>query len=308
MAKIYYKGRDYSRAIGGSGGGGGSVDSTDVPTAGKVSEFDSNAHINSEDMSSQDVEDFLADINAQGTPSEYKKLLWTNASPSSAFAAQTILSDVDLTEYDEFEIEVRNYITGDIYNICRFENASQRQIWVFDTSNFTGSTIPVQLSRIINISSSGMAISNGYSKPYNSTSAPSNSGSICLPIKVYGIKYEKVAPIQVNASDYVIEQGTDGIWTYRKWESGVAECWGIKTESVACSVISSPWIRGSMSATNFPSGLFIAKPAVLVSGYASSWMVAGTTTETSIAYIYVYDVSTGTATRYANIHAIGRWK
>ena len=27
-------------------------------------------------------------------------------------------------------------------------------------------------------------------------------------------------------NDYVIEQGTEGIWTYRKWNSGLAECWG----------------------------------------------------------------------------------
>lgn len=26
--------------------------------------------------------------------------------------------------------------------------------------------------------------------------------------------------------DYVIETGTDGIWTYRKYNSGIAECWG----------------------------------------------------------------------------------
>lgn len=27
-------------------------------------------------------------------------------------------------------------------------------------------------------------------------------------------------------ADCVIEQGTSGIWTYRKWDNGVAECWG----------------------------------------------------------------------------------
>ena len=27
-------------------------------------------------------------------------------------------------------------------------------------------------------------------------------------------------------ADYVIEQGTVGSWTYRKWASGLAECWG----------------------------------------------------------------------------------
>lgn len=29
-----------------------------------------------------------------------------------------------------------------------------------------------------------------------------------------------------NAADYVVEQGTSGGWTYRKWNSGLAECWG----------------------------------------------------------------------------------
>ena len=30
-------------------------------------------------------------------------------------------------------------------------------------------------------------------------------------------------------SDFVISQGTSGIWTYRKWKSGIAECWCRKT-------------------------------------------------------------------------------
>lgn len=29
--------------------------------------------------------------------------------------------------------------------------------------------------------------------------------------------------------DYVIAQGTSGNWTYRKWESGIAEVWGVQT-------------------------------------------------------------------------------
>lgn len=27
--------------------------------------------------------------------------------------------------------------------------------------------------------------------------------------------------------DHIVEQGVSGIWTYRKWNSGLAECWGI---------------------------------------------------------------------------------
>lgn len=30
-------------------------------------------------------------------------------------------------------------------------------------------------------------------------------------------------------NDYIVEQGTSGIWTYRKWNSGIAELWGKAT-------------------------------------------------------------------------------
>lgn len=29
-----------------------------------------------------------------------------------------------------------------------------------------------------------------------------------------------------TVADFIVEQGTSGIWTYRKWASGIAECWG----------------------------------------------------------------------------------
>ena len=29
-------------------------------------------------------------------------------------------------------------------------------------------------------------------------------------------------------ADFIVESGTSGIWTYRKWASGIAECWGQK--------------------------------------------------------------------------------
>ena len=117
-----------------------------------------------------------------------------------------------------------------------------------------------------------------------------------------------MATSKLRNNAYIVESGTDGIWEYRKWSDGTAECWGIKTESVTCSVISSPWVRGAMSATNFPSNLFINSPAVSVTGYSSYWATLGTTNSTSIAYIYIYDVAAGTATRYIHIHAIGKWK
>lgn len=33
-------------------------------------------------------------------------------------------------------------------------------------------------------------------------------------------------------ADYIVQRGTSGIWTYRKWNSGDAECWGTVTSTM----------------------------------------------------------------------------
>ena len=59
----------------------------------------------------------------------------------------------------------------------------------------------------------------------------------------------------------MIERGTSGIWTYRKWSSGDAECWGlIASKSYA---MTGAWGAGYYSQNNsvsFPSGLFVSTP------------------------------------------------
>ena len=40
------------------------------------------------------------------------------------------------------------------------------------------------------------------------------------------VRYRTKAELQGDlAADYIVEQGVSGIWTFRKWASGVAECW-----------------------------------------------------------------------------------
>lgn len=48
----------------------------------------------------------------------------------------------------------------------------------------------------------------------------------------------KVDYIKNKPTDYVVEQGANGNWTYRKWASGVAECWGMVTYTPAETVSS----------------------------------------------------------------------
>lgn len=40
---------------------------------------------------------------------------------------------------------------------------------------------------------------------------------------------------QVFMSDAIIEQGTSGVWSYRKWASGKKECWASQTVSISGS-------------------------------------------------------------------------
>ena len=56
--------------------------------------------------------------------------------------------------------------------------------------------------------------------------------------------------------DFIVEQGTSGIWTYRKWNSGIAECWGMGSVSVLCKKQSgSCWFTDDLTIA-LPTGLF----------------------------------------------------
>lgn len=68
-------------------------------------------------------------------------------------------------------------------------------------------------------------------------------------------------PPRADCADYVVEQGTSGIWTYRKWNSSIAECWG--STSVPSATYSAN--GGYKNITeSLPSGLFNATPTVVL--------------------------------------------
>lgn len=92
-------------------------------------------------------------------------------------------------------------------------------------------------------------------------------------------------------NDVVISQGTSGIWTYRKWASGRAECWGTNTVNVSYTAASgaSSFYQATIPSVNFPSGLFASAPVVTVTPQRSStygfWIMStgasGTSTSAS---------------------------
>lgn len=107
--------------------------------------------------------------------------------------------------------------------------------------------------------------------------------------------------------DFVLEQGTSGIWTYRKWYSGLYECWG--TDMTAPT---SNYISGTFP-INFPE-----KPKMFVSNtYDSGGFTIVIKQIHTSGGVWKYQLylrdTTGGATRNVNtegldLYAVGRWK
>ena len=124
------------------------------------------------------------------------------------------------------------------------------------------------------------------------------------------------ASIKALSVDYIVEQGTSGIWTYRKWNSGIAECWGRKTWSSPVAVTTS-WggICESSSQSNieYPSNLFIESPVLTMFGTTATKgallaiEVEGDYADKIPKYWFTRGAS-GNPVPVVSIHAIGRWK
>ena len=134
---------------------------------------------------------------------------------------------------------------------------------------------------------------------------------------VYYYKFTLKETIPEPAVDYIVEQGTSGIWTYRKWNSGVAECWGKHSFTItAWAQWGSAWETNGTYAS-YPTSLFISNPQLrcqnLVcsdgSATASLEMYQGASnTRTPSMYLMRHTIGNANVTGYIDIYAIGKWK
>lgn len=129
-----------------------------------------------------------------------------------------------------------------------------------------------------------------------------------------------------TGGDAVVEVGTSDIWTYRKWVSGIAECWGNFTffEVGVNNAWGEIYESSAYETTNFPPDLFNSVPMQTIniistkhaSGGAGYALCAyqygdGGPTATSAGKVVFYrPTQTGENNQKVviSIHAIGRWK
>lgn len=129
-------------------------------------------------------------------------------------------------------------------------------------------------------------------------------------LNVSGTIYQGSSPI----ADFIVQAGTNGIWTYRLWDSGVAECWG--TIAPAAHSITNAWGSiytkdNAIARQSYPF-TFMDVPVVSMTLYNTTgncWAYTGTVGSASLSPAFGLARGTsGNVTTGAQITAIGRWK
>lgn len=166
-------------------------------------------------VTKEDLKNVLNEV-LPPTPSEYKKLLWTNPNPTANFSAQTV--SIDLSDYDEVEVVTIVSRTSGKMGICHLYFTSP----VSQSLAFLGDDA-TKHARDLSINTSGITFQNGYYQYMTSGQSKTTDSGQAIPYKIYGIKYERVSPPQEEIADYIVEQGTDNNFSYTKYASGRLE-------------------------------------------------------------------------------------
>ena len=114
-------------------------------------------------------------------------------------------------------------------------------------------------------------------------------------------------------ADYVVAQGISGNWTYRKWNSGVAECWAKITQTVtpggawAGTLNLTPYVITVTTPIEFTGIDCVNASAYVGNGHTITSSVSATLPHNiSIPALSVY--LTGEQECRAYVHVTGRWK
>lgn len=114
--------------------------------------------------------------------------------------------------------------------------------------------------------------------------------------------------------DHIVEEGTSGIWTYRKWASGIAECWGIseKVTTIANSNWGALYTKDdAIHSYPYPFS-FASQPGVNITPHEHAnnfWLFTGkdgTTSQTPT--VSIVRPTSSEVTLSVHYRVIGRWK
>ena len=140
---------------------------------------------------------------------------------------------------------------------------------------------------------------------------PDGEMSIGTNEKPYSTGYFNQIYIGGNPVSVIEEEGTSGIWYYRKWSSGTAECYGtLSTAPYNCPGyngfdVSLPFTFSNTSYT------VVVQPTIngLLTSYHAIMDGSGNNSKTTTKFILSYGYTSSTAYQvHFDIHVFGRWK
>lgn len=111
--------------------------------------------------------------------------LWQNARPTSDFAEQTI--SLALSGYDAVEIEYYASTSKTILDVTKKKIGAKSFLTGYMNQQSTSGYINV-ITRLINVTTSGIKFEKGFAKRTSDNSTASNYNSYCIPYKIYGVK------------------------------------------------------------------------------------------------------------------------
>lgn len=119
-----------------------------------------------------------------------------------------------------------------------------------------------------------------------------------------------------TGGDAIVEVGTDGMWTYKKYASGVAECWGSYSITVTEWKAWGNLYEGSPNTGEiaYPTGLFTSAPnfnAGVTGSVGAAGLetyVANTATQTPRFIVTRPSTVSSSPNFIIHIKAVGRWK
>lgn len=120
---------------------------------------------------------------------------------------------------------------------------------------------------------------------------------------------DEVLPVREAQVDYIVEQGTNGAWEYRKWNSGKYEAWGWFSESIAMTSVLGSTYYGNKTYSVSALGFVEIKNAQVTGNASGAYF--GSKIEsinTSSIQISARASSSTTATVGHWVALYGRWK
>ena len=114
----------------------------------------------------------------------YMDLLWTNASPNSDFATQTI--NLDLSKYDAIKVFYLRHAGSPYQSSDEIEIGTQGIIGFVEGGTTAGAYMAIRYRYITSVTEVGVTFSTGYIGWAGQ--AETKNESMAIPVKIYGIK------------------------------------------------------------------------------------------------------------------------